>query len=220
KCERSLTLPPQDLSEPDWAYVARELKRKGVTLSLLWQEYRSAHPEGYGFSWFCDRFAAHRKKTSACFRNTFEAGAVLQADYAGQTVPVIDPETGSVHQAQIFVAVLGASSYTFARASLSQALPDWIDSQVRALTFFGGTTQTLVCANLKAAVAKALWFEPTLTATFEAMADHYDTTILPTRSRKPRDKGKVEGAVLIVERWILARLRNQTFCERPANPTC
>ncbi len=203
--------PPRDASEPDWPMIARELKRKGVTLTLLWQEYRAAHPDGYGYTWFCDRFAAFRNKTSATFRNRHEAGAAMQTDYAGQTVPVIDPETGVIHLAQIFVAVLGASSYTFAFASFSQKLPDWIDGQTRALTFFDGVTRTIVCDNLKAAVVKALWFEPTLNATFAAMAEHYDTTILPTRSRKPRDKAKVEGAVLIVERWILARLRNQTF---------
>ncbi|TIO80790.1 MAG: IS21 family transposase [Mesorhizobium sp.] len=203
--------PPQDLSEPDWALVARELKREGVTLTLLWQEYRATHPDGYGFTWFCDRFAAFRQQASPTFRNRHSAGSVMQTDYAGQTVPVIDPATGVICSAQIFVAVLGASNLTFAFASSSQKLPDWIDGQVRALSFFGGVTKAIVCDNLKAGVAKALWFEPTLNATFAAMAEHYDTTILPTRSRKPRDKGKVEGAVLIVERWILARLRNRTF---------
>ncbi len=121
------------------------------------------------------------------------------------------PADGEIGQAQIFVAVLGASSLTFACASLSQRLPDWIDSQTKALAYFGGVPKAIVCDNLKAGVAKALWFEPTLNQTFAAMAEHYDTTILPTRSRKPRDKGKVEGAVLIVERWILARLRNRRF---------
>ena len=107
--------------------------------------------------------------------------------------------------------MLGASSLTFAMASLSQRLPDWIEGQTRALSYFGGVPKAIVCDNLKAGVAKALWFEPTLNQTFAAMAEHYDTTILPTRSRKPRDKGKVEGAVLIVERWILARLRHRRF---------
>ncbi|PVA10234.1 IS21 family transposase [Pelagivirga sediminicola] len=120
----------------------------------------------------------------------------------------LDPGTGAEHRAQIFVAVLGASNYTFAWASLSQKLPDWIDAQVRALKFFGGVPKAIVCDNLKAAVAKPLWFEPSLTKTFSDMATHYDTTVLPTR---PRDKGKVEGAVLIVERWILARLCNRQF---------
>lgn len=203
--------PPRDRREPDFAWVVRELKRKGVTLTLLWQEYRAAHPDGYGYTWFCERYAAFERRASPTFRHRHRAGAVMQADYAGQTVEVIDPVTGVIDAAQIFVAVLGASNLTFAFASLSQKLPDWIEGQVRALTFFGGVARAIVCDNLKAGVAKALWFEPTLTATFAAMAEHYDTAILPARAAKPRDKGKVEGAVLIVERWILARLRNQTF---------
>lgn len=208
---RRMGRPPRDLSEPDWAAVSRELKRKSVTRTLLWQEYRAAHPNGYGYTWFCEGLQTFAQRRSPTFRNRFEAGAVMQTDYAGQTVSVIDPDTGVIRQAQIFVAVLGASSYTFSFASFSQALPDWIEGQCRALTFFGGVTRSIVCDNLKAGVAKALWFEPTLNSTFAAMAEHYDTTILPTRVRKPRDKGKVEGAVLIVERWILARLRNQRF---------
>lgn len=203
--------PPRDQREPDFALIAREMKRKGVTLTLLWQEYRAIHPDGYGYTWFCERYAAFERRTSVAFRHRHHAGAVMQTDYAGQTAPIVDPTTGIIHEAQIFVAVLGASNRTFAFASASQKLPDWIEGQVRALEFFGGVTKTIVCDNLKSGVAKALWFEPTLNATFAAFAEHYDTTILPTRSRKPRDKGKVEGAVLIVERWILARLRNQTF---------
>jgi transposase len=208
---RRMGRPPSDLSEPDWAYVAQELKRKGVTLTLLWQEYRAAHPEGYGYTWFCEHFGAYQRRAHPTFRHRHEAGAVMQTDYAGQTVEVIDPKTGEVRQAQIFVAVLGASSLTFACASFSQQLHDWIEGQTKALAYFGGVPKAIVCDNLKAGVAKALWFEPTLNQTFAAMAEHYDTTILPTRSRKPRDKGKVEGAVLIVERWILARLRHRRF---------
>lgn len=203
--------PPRDQHEPDFALIARELKRKGVTLTLLWQEYRAAHPDGFGYTWFCERYAAFERRASATFRHRHRAGAVMQTDYAGQTVPIVDPTTGVIHQAQIFVAVLGASSLTFAFASHSQKLPDWIEGQVRALTFFGGVTRAIVCDNLKAGVAQPIWFEPTLNATFAAMAEHYDTTVLPTRAARPRDKGKVEGAVLIVERWILARLRNRTF---------
>ena len=208
---RRVGRPPQDLGEPDWARVAQELKRKGVTLTLLWQEYRTAHPEGYGYTWFCERFAAWQRRAHPTFRHRHAAGAVLQTDYAGPTVEVVDPQTGEVRQAQIFVAVLGASSLTFAMASFGQRLPDWIEGQTQALAYIGGVPKAVVCDNLKAAVAKALWFEPTLNQTFAAMAEHYDTTILPTRSRKPRDKGKVEGAVLIVERWILARLRHRRF---------
>ena len=203
--------PARDDAEPDWGYIAKELKRKGVTLSLLWDEYRAAHPDGYGYTWFCTRFRAFERRINPRYRNRHDAGAAVQTDYAGHTIPVFNPATGKEHQAQIFVAVLGASNYTFAWASLTQRLPDWIDAQARALKFFGGVPKALICDNLKAAVAKPLWFEPSLTATFEAMATHYDTTILPTRPRKPRDKAKVEGAVLIVERWILARLRNQQF---------
>lgn len=186
---RRVGRPPQDLGEPDWARVAQELKRKGVTLTLLWQEYRTAHPEGYGYTWFCERFAAWQRRAHPTFRHRHAAGAVLQTDYAGPTVEVVDPQTGEVRQAQIFVAVLGASSLTFAMASFGQRLPDWIEGQTQALAYIGGVPKAVVCDNLKAAVAKALWFEPTLDQTFAAMAEHYDTTILPTRSRKPRDKG-------------------------------
>ena len=187
------------------------MKRKSVTLLLLWQEYREAHPDGFGYTWFCDKFGAHEKRTRPTYRHRHAAGAVMQTDYAGQTIPLIDPGTGEVHAVQLFVAVLGASSYTFAVASLHQRLPDWIEGQVRALEYFGGVPTSIVCDNLKAGVAKALWFEPTLTATFAAMADHYDTAVLPTRPAKPRDKWKIEGAVLIAERWIIARLRNRQF---------
>ncbi len=203
--------PTEDIQEPDWPHVAQELKRKGVTLALLWQEYRTVHPDGYGYSWFCDHFAAFERKISPTYRNRHEAGAAMQTDYAGQTLPLFDPVTGEIRQAQIFVAVLPASNFTFAYASLSQKLPDWIEGQTRALAFFGGVTKAIVCDNLKSGVVKALWFEPTINPTFAAMAEHYNTTILPARSRKPKDKAKVEGSVLIVERWILARLRNRQF---------
>ncbi|MER9890349.1 IS21 family transposase [Mesorhizobium sp. M0114] len=203
--------PPQDLSEPDFALIAPELKRKGVTLTLLWQEYRAAHPDGYGYTWFCEHFAAFERRTSATFRNRHAAGrgdadGLCRADGAGDRsgdrrhLPGAD-----------FCRGAGRLQSDFAFASSSQKLPDWIEGQVRALAFFGGVTRAIVCDNLKAGVVKALWFEPTLNATFAAMAEHYDTTILPTRSRKPRDKGKVEGAVLIIERWIRARLRNRSF---------
>ena len=208
---RRIGRPPQDIQQPDWSKVATEFKRKGVTLVLLWQEYPAAHPDGYGYTWFCEQFRAFENRTSPSFRDRHEAGAVMQTDFAGHTIPITDPGTGAVYQAQIYVAVLGASSYTFAWASLTQTLPDWIEAQVRALKFFGRLPKPIVCDNLKAAVAKPLWFEPSITKIFADMAAHYDTTGLPKRRRKPRDKGKDEGAVLIVERWILARLRNMQF---------
>jgi transposase len=203
--------PPQDLQSPDWRVVAQELKRKGVTRTLLWQEYREAHPDGYSYTWFCEQLEAYQRRAHPTFRHHHVAGATLQSDYAGQTAEVIDPVTGEIRTVQIFVAVLPASSLTFAMASFGQKLPDWIEGHVRAFGYFGGVTKSVVCDNLKSGVAKALWFEPTLTQTFAALGEHYDTTILPARPYKPRDKAKVEGGVLIVERWILARLRNMRF---------
>ena len=188
---RRMGRPPLDSREPHWPTVAAEMKRKGVTLALLWQEYRANHPDGYGYTWFCTRYRDFRRRTGAVWRNRHKAGAVMQTDYAGQTVEVIDPETGEVREAQIFVAVLGASSYTFATASLGQGLPDWIAANCKALSFFGGVPKSVVCDNLKAAVVKPLWFEPTLNPTFEAFAEHYDTTVLPARVRRPRDKSLV-----------------------------
>lgn len=135
---RQMGRPPRDMTEPDWQVVSREMKRKGVTLLLLWQEYREAHPDGFGYTWFCDKFGQHAKRANPTYRHRHAAGAVMQTDYAGQTIPLIDPGTGEVHEAQLFVAVLGASSYTFATASLYQRLPDWIEDQVRALEYFGG----------------------------------------------------------------------------------
>ena len=170
--------------EPDWGKVATELKRKGVTLVLLWEEYRAMYPDGYGYTWFCEQFRAFENRTSPSFRNRHEAGAVMQTDYAGHTIPVTDPATGAVQQAQIFVAVLGASSYTFAWASLTQSLPDWIEGQVRALKFFRGVPKAIVCDSEasnairprempnKAAVAKPLWFEPSITQTFADILVH------------------------------------------------
>ena len=187
---RRMGRPPRDSREPDWTTVAAELKRKGVTLTLLWQEYRTAHPNGYGYTWFCDAFRAFESRAHATYRNRHEAGAVMQSDDAGQTMEIVDPETGEVHDAQIFVAVLGASSLTYACASFTQRLPDWIAGQCQALAYFGGVPKSIVCDNLKAGVAKPLWFEPSLNQTFAAMAEHDDTTILPTRVRKPRDKAK------------------------------
>ena len=161
--------------------MAQELKRKGVTLTLLWQEYRAAHPDGYGYTWFCETFGAYQRRAHPTFRHRHEAGAVMQTDYAGHTIEVVDPATGEIRQGQIFVAVLGASSLTFAMASLSQRLPDWIEGQTRALSYFGGVPKAIVCDNLKAGVAKALWFEPTLNA--EPHGEHYDTTATKPRSK-------------------------------------
>jgi len=199
-------------AEPDWAVVHREMKRKHVTLSILWEEYIALHPGGYRYSRFCDLFRAWEQRLPVTMRQTHTAGERLFVDYAGDGVPVvIDRLTGERRQAQIFVAVLGASSFTFAHASWTQALPDWIDAHARALEAIGGVAHLLVPDNTKTAVIKACLYDPQVNRTYAEMAAHYDTAILPARPRRPRDKAKVEQAVLIVERWLLGRLRHRIF---------
>jgi len=198
-------------TEPDWAHIHHELRRKGVTLSLLWEEYRAGHPEGYGYSRFCELYTRWEGKLSPVMRQRHPAGERLFVDYAGHTIDVIDPQTGEVRTAQLFVATLGASNYTYVEATWTQTLPDWIASHVRAFNFFGGVTAQVVSDNLKAGVTKACFYDPAVNRTYADMASHYDTAVVPARPHKPKDKAKVEGAVLLVERWILARLRNRQF---------
>ncbi len=200
------------IEEPDWAGVHRELKRKHVTLLILWDEYIAANPGGYSYSRFCELYRSFEKTLSVTMRQTHAAGERLFVDYAGDGVPVvIDKLTGEVRMAQIFVAVLGASSFTFAKASWTQALPDWIDAHVCALGVIGGVPQLFVPDNTKTAIIKACFYDPQVNRTYADMAAHYGASLLPARPRKPRDKAKVEAAVLIVERWLLGRLRRQTF---------
>lgn len=199
------------IPQPDWAYMHSELRRQGVTLSLLWEEYRGVHPDGYSYSRFCELYTRWEGKLAPVMRQRHPAGERLFVDYAGATVDIICPETGEVRAAQIFVATLGASNYTYVEASWTQSLPDWIGSHLRALAFFGGVPATIVSDNLKAGVTKACFYDPAINRSYAEMAAHYDTAIVPARPRKPRDKAKVEGAVLLAERWILARLRHQKF---------
>jgi len=196
---------------PVWSEVHGELKRKGVTLALLWQEYKATHPEGLQYSGFCQHYRAWAGKLDVVMRQEHRAGEKLFVDYAGQTVGIIDRGTGEVREAQVFVAVLGASSYTFAEATWTQALPDWIGSHVRALRFFGGAAELLVPDNLRSGVSRPDRYEPDVNPTYHEFASHYDMAVLPARVRKPRDKAKVEVAVQVVERWILAALRRRTF---------
>lgn len=198
-------------TEPDWARVHHELRRPGVTLMLLWEEYRQREPDGYGYSRWCELYRAWEGRLSPTMRQAHPAGERMFVDYAGQTVDLIDAKTGEVRPAQIFVAVMGASNYTYAEATATQSLPDWIGAHVRALAFMGGVPAQLVPDNPKVGVDRANWYEPGLNRTYLDLATHYGTAILPTRTRKPRDKAKVEVAVLVVERWILARLRNRRF---------
>lgn len=206
-------LPPSKVArpEPDWATVHRELGRKGVTLELLWQEYREQSPDGYQYSAFCQHYRAYAQALPVTLRQSHAPGERLFVDYSGQTVPLIDPATGEVRQAEIFVAVLGASNYTYVEATLSQGLADWTASHVRCFEFLGGVPELLVPDNLKSGVTTPNFFDPDLNPTYHDLARHYGTAILPARVRKPRDKAKVEAGVLLAQRWILARLRHQRF---------
>jgi transposase len=214
--ERQLYPPPPTVvdaerAQPDWTRIHQELRRKGVTLNLLWHEYRAAHPQGYGYSWFCEHYGAWAGKLDVVMRQPHRAGEKLFVDYAGHTAEVVDRHTGEVRQAQVFVAVLGASSYTYAEATWTQQLPDWIGSHVRTFGFLGGVPELVVPDNLRSAVTKAHRYEPDLNPTYAEMADHYAVAVLPARARRPRDKAKAEVAVQVVERWILAALRHRTF---------
>ena len=216
RLEQLLFPPPPDLPAqvrgiPDWLVVHQELKQKAVTLFLLWQEYRAAHPEGYQYSWFCDHYRAWQGKLDVVMRQDHRAGEKLFVDYAGQTVPIIDRATGEIREAQIFVAVLGASNYTYAEATWTQSLPDWIGSHRRTFNFLGGVPELVVPDNLRSGVSKAHRYEPDTNPTYQDMASHYGVAVLPARVRKPRDKAKVESGVLVVERWILAALRHRQF---------
>jgi transposase len=198
--------------EPDWPAIHRALKRKHVTLQILWDEYIAAHPGGYRYSWFCDLYRAWAAKLPVTMRQTHAAGEKLFVDYAGDTVPVvIDRLTGEVRDAHVFVAVLGASSLSYAQATWTETLQDWIDGHVGALAAFGGGPALFVPDNAKVAVIKACLYDPQVNRSYADMAAYYGGAVLPTRPRRPRDKGKVEAAVLIVERWLLGRLRNRVF---------
>jgi len=200
------------LVEPDWASIHRELKRKHVTLSILWDEYIACNPEGYRYSRFCELYRVWEGKLSVTMRQTHVGGDKLFVDYAGDTVPVIvDRPTGEVRQAQIFVAVMGASNFTYVEATWTQGLGDWIGAHTRALAAIGGVPRLIVPDNAKVAVIKACLYEPQVNRTYAEMAAHYGTAVLPTRSRRPRDKAKVEACVLIVERWLIGRMRDRRF---------
>ena len=198
--------------EPDYAAIHHELKRKGVTLQLLWHEYRAEHgAAGYGYSQFCTLYRQFKQSLKRSMRQTHQAGEKLFVDYAGQTVPIVDPASGEIRHAQIFVAVMGASNYTFAEATWSQKLSDWLGSHVRALAFFGGAPALVVPDNLKSGVDRACRYDPDINRSYAELASHYGMAVIPARPRKPQDKAKVEVGVQIVERWILAALRRQTF---------
>ena len=206
-----VVVPEERRPQPDWAAIHRELKRPGVTLQLIWQEYRAQHPEGYGYSRFCELYLRWRGRLSPVMRQTHVVGEKLFVDYAGTTIDIFDGVTGEVHACQLFVATVGGSSLTYAEATRTQSLADWIGSHNRALAFFGGVPGMVVSDNLKSGITKACFYEPAVNRTYAAFAEHYKTAIVPARPYKPRDKAKVESAVLLATRWAIAKLRNRKF---------
>jgi transposase len=196
---------------PDWTHVHAELRRRGVTLLLLWEEYRAEHGDGYGYSRFCDLYIEWRRGVSATMRQTHVAGEKLFVDYAGRTVPICGAKGEPIYRASIFVGALGASGYAYAEATRTASLPDWLGSHVRMLEFYGAAPTILVPDNPRVGVTKADRYEPVLQRSYEEMAAHFSITVIPARPFKPRDKPKAELTVLLVCRWILARLRHQRF---------
>ncbi|CCD38536.1 unnamed protein product [Candidatus Paraburkholderia kirkii UZHbot1] len=204
---------PRALSRgmPHWPTIHREIGKPGVTLDLLWQEYRAQHPDGYGYSWFCRAYQEWAQRLPVTMRQTHMPGQKLFVDYSGKELGIVNPDTGESREAELFVAALGVSGYTFAELTWTQKLPDWIGSHVRAFAFYNGVVEILVPDNLKSGVLKANFYEPQINDTYQEMARHYSTAIIPARPRKPRDKPEADLSVLLVQRWILARLPNQRF---------
>ena len=214
--ERRLYPPPTAAAknrrpQPDWAAIHRELRRPGVTLRLLWEEHRAVHSDGYGLSRFCELYRAWEARLSPTMRQNHVAGERMFVDYAGTPVTVIDASTGETRTAQLFVAVLGASSYVYAEATWTQGLFDWIGAHTRAFAFVGGVTAMVVSDNLRSGITKACFYEPQVNRTYAEMAAHYGTAIIPARPYRARDKAKVEVGVQIATRFIIAKLRNRQF---------
>ena len=198
--------------EPEWARIHQELQtHKDLTLQLVWQEGRENEPDGYGYSRFCDLYRRWLKKLDLVLRQDHRAGEKMFVDYAGATLPVHDPQSGAVHPAAVFVAVLGASSYTFAEATTGQDLRNWIGSHIRAWEFFGGVVEVVVPDNLKSAVTHPSYCETDLNPTYRDLGEHYGVAIIPARPYRARDKAKAEVGVQVVQRWIVAALRKRKF---------
>src|SRR5438876_833877 len=204
------TPPTHHRAVPDGAYLHAERRKPGVTLELLHLEYLEQHPDGYRYTQFCEIYRRSLKRRGLSMRQVHRAGEKCFVDYAGQKPRLIDPATGEVIEVELFVAVMGASNYTYAEATRTQQVPDWIASHQRAFAFFGGVTGALVCDQLKSGVTVSCRYEPGLQRTYEEFAQHAGTVILPARPGKARDKAKVEVGVQVAERWILARLRHET----------
>jgi len=198
-------------TQPDWDMIHQELRRKGMTLRLLWREYRDQYADGLGYTQYCKLYRRHVKIISPVMRQVHKAGEKIFVDYAGMTMPWLDPETGEIHEAQIFVGCLGASQFMFLEATATQQLPDWIQSHVRMLEYFGGVSEIVVPDNLKSGVTKTHRYDPDININYQHIGEHYGFAIVPARVREPKDKAKVENAVGIIERQILASMRHMTF---------
>lgn len=196
---------------PDPKYLSAELRKAGVTLQLLHLEYLEQHPDGYRYTQFCDHYRRWLKTRGLVMRQLHRAGEKMFTDFAGKKPHWVDPMTGEFHEAELFVAVLGASNYTYTEAIESQKVGDWIGCHTRAVEYFGGCAQVVVPDQLKSGVTRSCRYEPEIQRTYEEWSHHYGTVIIPARPARPRDKAKAEVAVQIVERWVLARLRKQSF---------
>jgi transposase len=205
------SVPDPNRPVPDWSLIDKELRKRGVTRMLLWQEYREQHPDGFGYTWFCTRYEAWKGRVRPSMRQTHVGGEKVFVDFSGDTIDVIDPDTGEVQAVKLFVAAMGASSYTYAEAVASESLEDWIGAHTRMFSYLGGVPQVVVPDNLKSAVIKPDRHDPGLNRTYAEMAEHYGTAVIPARPYKPKDKAKVEVAVQVSQRWIVARLRNRRF---------
>ena len=208
--------PVRDRIRPDCGWIHRELKRVGVTLQLLWEEYAQVHPDGYRYSQFCEIYRQWARRLRPSMRQVHRAGEKTFIDFSGKRPTIVDRHTGEERPVELFVAVLGASSYTYAEATASQQLPDWVDAHTRMVEYFGGATALWVPDQLKSAITQPCRYEPGVNRTYEELATHYSAVVVPARPAKARDKAKVEASVLVAQRWVLARLRDQTFFSLPA----
>ncbi len=196
---------------PDCAYIHTERRKPGVTLELLHLEYLEQHPGGYRYTQFCNIYRRWLARRGLTMRQIHRAGEKLFVDYSGKKPTLLDPASGELMQVELFTAVLGASNYTYLEATRTQQLPDWIGSHVRTFAALGGVPDALVCDQLKSGVALSCRYEPGLQRTYDELAQHYGTVILPARPAHARDKAKVEVGVQVAQRWVLARLRHETF---------
>lgn len=197
---------------PDWEKVKKEQKQKGVTLRLLWQEYKEEHPTGYQYSQFCEHYQRWRKSIAEPkMRKEHRGGEEMEVDYAGLKLSMTDPESGEIIPVSVFVATLPASNYIYAEAQLSQNQRNWNNGHVRAFEYFGGVVKIVIPDNLKTGVTKPNYYEPGINLAYQELAEYYQFAVLPTRVKKPKDKGKAENGVQNVERWVIAPLRNRQF---------